>query len=45
MHFVILRIVPACLSDPCDINAICEREGLLSDHFIIMHLSTSIFWI
>ena len=38
MHFVILHIIvpDPCLSDPCDINHgyICEREGLLSDHFV-----------
>lgn len=31
----IFSIVPdPCLSEPCDVNAICEREGLLSDHFV-----------
>ena len=32
---LIIFIVPdPCLSDPCDVNAICKREGLLSDHFV-----------
>ena len=27
-------VVPdPCVSEPCDVNAICEREGLLTDGF------------
>ena len=36
MHFqfLVILVPDPCLSDPCDVNAICEREGLLSDHFV-----------
>ena len=32
---IVFNLVPdPCRSDPCDVNAICEREGLLSNGFI-----------
>ena len=32
--FVCTGIVPdPCLSEPCDVNAVCEREGPFSDNF------------
>ena len=36
MHFqfLVILVPDPCLSDPCDVNAICEREGLLSDRFV-----------
>ena len=37
INYVILSTVPdPCLSQPCDLNADCMREGVLSENFICM---------
>ena len=33
IRFHSLSVPDPCLSTPCDSNALCEREGLLSDNF------------
>ena len=33
IQLIIPTVPDPCLSDPCDANALCEREGLLSENF------------